>query len=49
MEKCPKCGSTDFMRERRPDGYSICSECDYRGLSTEWIKVEEKEEEKCED
>lgn len=45
MEKCPKCGSTCYMRERSPDGNSVCTDCQYIGKSTEWIEVKEKEEE----
>lgn len=34
--KCPKCESTKYARERRPDGDTTCLDCDYTGKSKEW-------------
>ena len=37
---CPKCGSTEYARERTPDGYTTCKneECGYKAKSVEWDK-----------
>lgn len=34
--KCPKCGSESFATERRPDGNSVCGNCNYVGKTTEF-------------
>lgn len=36
--KCPKCGSLTLHVERRPNGDTICPECDYTAptSSAEW-------------
>lgn len=42
MRKCPKCSSTNYMTERRPDGDSTCEACDYKGKTTEFDGVKLK-------
>lgn len=37
--KCPKCGSIEYMRERTPDGDTICQDCSYKAKSSEWDKA----------
>lgn len=42
---CPKCNSTKFKTERRPNGDSICLECGYKGKTFYFVndvKFEEK-------
>lgn len=38
MEKpiCPKCGSDQYARERRPNGDTTCLTCGYKAPSKEW-------------
>lgn len=37
---CPRCGgSSNIMSERRPDGYSRCMDCAYKGKSEEFLIV----------
>jgi len=36
--ECPKCKSTNYLRERKLDGDTTCSGCGYKAKSTEWDK-----------
>jgi uncharacterized Zn finger protein (UPF0148 family) len=38
MRKCPKCKSDKVATERRPDGDSLCGECEYKALTAEFDK-----------
>lgn len=40
--KCPKCGSTNVARERRPNGNDICQDCNHTWPSSEGVKNESK-------
>jgi hypothetical protein len=33
---CPRCDSTNYERERRPNGFTRCLDCKYKALSKEW-------------
>lgn len=42
--KCPRCGSESFATERRPNGDSVCSKCNFSGKTTEFYKIEKEPE-----
>lgn len=46
INKCPKCGSGKYSRERRPNGYTICKDCGLKIKSSEWDKEILNEESK---
>jgi len=37
--QCPKCGSTNYLREKRPDGDTTCRDCGHKAKSSEWDKA----------
>lgn len=43
INPCPKCGSVNVARQRRPDGETICIDCHYCLHSTDWDKVSDIE------
>ena len=34
--ECPKCYSSDYLREKRLDGDTTCQSCGYKSKSSEW-------------
>lgn len=36
---CPKCGSTNLLTERRPNGNSECLDCKWKGSSSERVEL----------
>lgn len=38
--RCQSCGSSTYMRERRPNGYTTCCDCNFTCLSSEWDSIE---------
>jgi hypothetical protein len=38
--KCPKCGGSYLLIERRPDGEAGCLDCDWRGKYAECFKLD---------